>query len=191
MKTLHKSLAVTLTVIVLAFSALAQQPQNVTDYYMLLTDKNYSYPSEDLSRAAKIKYRKEHIEVADTKNGYLRYTDAGEGFGEVALFKKTDGSYIVAQATAGCGPACVGGVTFYTYADGQFTDVTKQVFTAPTEGQLKGAAAKNPAAEESSWATTYVILPRIGRTLKICFGEGTDENALLEYEWNGAKFVKK
>lgn len=77
-----------------------------------------------------IKERKKNIKIEDIKNGYLRIESVDwEGYGEVALFKKSDGSYLIGQTEVGCGPACTGNVEFWTYKAGTWTNVTKQVFT--------------------------------------------------------------
>ena len=194
-------LAATLT---LFFSlTVSAQPKTVTDYFLAMPDDFYATDIEGNKikwKAALTKFRKSLIKIEDIKNGYLKLEGAWEGWAEIALFKKTNGGYIIAQAESGCGPACDGFVKFWTYTAGKWTDITKSVFTPPT---VKAAAQKfnsiksadDEAADETGFPF-YYVLPREGRTMRVACnecsqsGEGGD-TTLFQYEWNGIRFVKK
>jgi hypothetical protein len=180
------------------------QPKTVTDYFLAMPNDVYSSDMEGnkiTGKAALTKYRKSLIKIEDIKNGYLRLEGAWEGWAEIALFKKNDGSYLVAQAESGCGPACDGFVKFWSYKAGKWTDVTKSVFAEPTaKAVAKQFNAIKPADDETAdeaGMPFYYLLPRVGRTLKLACNEcsqvddGSPDFVIFEYEWNGAKFVKK
>jgi hypothetical protein len=193
----------TVVIIAFAFSAFAQ-PKTVTDYFLAMPNDVYSTNIEGnkiTGKPALTKHRKSLIKIEDIKNGYLRLEGPWEGWAEIALFKKTDGSYIIAQAESGCGPACDGFVKFWTYKAGKWADVTKSVFTEPTGKEVakkfnatKGA--DDEAADESGMPF-YYNLPRQGKIMKLACNEcsqvqdGSDDFTIMQYEWNGTRFVKK
>ncbi len=200
MKTLLTVFIATITFATFTFA----QPKTVTDYFLAMPDSLYSSKVDGTKvkgRAAISKLRKSMIKVEDIKNGYLRIEGGWEGWAEIALFKKTDGSYIIAQAENGCGPACSGFVKFWTYNTGKWTDVTKSVFTEPGE---KAVAKKfneiKPESEEAAsdeGMSYYYNLPRQGRIMKLACNEcsqvadGNEDFTIMQYEWNGTKFIKK
>ena len=64
-------------------------PRTVMDYYLMLPDKYVPF--------AKNENRRSLVKIKDIKNGYLKLeVDGWDGWAEIALFKKTDGSSIVA-----------------------------------------------------------------------------------------------
>ncbi len=193
-----------LSALVLMFAALAfAQPKTVTDYFLAMPNDVYSSGLDGTKakgKAAITKLRKSLIKIEDIKNGYLKLEGTWEGWAEIALFKKTDGSYIIAQAENGCGPACDGFVKFWTYNAGKWSDITKSVFTDIDSKQAaKLFNAKKPAEDEAVTDDLpfYYLLPREGKTLKLACNEcsqqigGAEDFVFLEYEWNGTKFVKK
>lgn len=106
-----------------------------------------------------------------------------EGWSEFALFKKSDGTYILAVSEIGCGPGCDGDLKFLTYNAGKWTDVTKQF------------VPKLPAQVTSGDYESYWKLPRVGKTLIFVNTDKDvrDESKKLVYkefkfEWNGATF---
>lgn len=179
------------------------QPKTVTDYFLAMPDDVYSTDIEGnkvKGKPALTKHRKSLIKIEDIKNGYLRLEGPWEGWAEIALFKKTDGSYIIAQAENGCGPACDGFVKFFTYSAGKWTDVTKTVFTEPTAKavvkQFNATKAADDEAAGEEGMPFYYSLPREGRLMRVvcneCSQSGDGEDfTIFKYEWNGTKFVKK
>ncbi|MBX7174413.1 MAG: hypothetical protein K1X72_25800 [Pyrinomonadaceae bacterium] len=163
------------------------QPKTVTDYYLAMPSNLYNF-NQVKDKVALIKDRKKNIKIEDIKNGYLRIeSNDWEGFGEVALFKKGDGSYIIGQTEVGCGPICTGSVDFWTYQAGTWTNVTKQVLTFSKADLNKIFAERH--VEESERAA-YFELPRVGRKMKLKLGEGGEgDDVLAEFDWNSVRFV--
>lgn len=194
-----------LMAVVLLFASLTNaQPKTVTDYFLAMPNNVYSTTIEGnkiTGKPALTKHRKSLIKIEDIKNGYLRIERTWEGWAEIVLFKKTDGSYIIAQAENGCGPACEGFVKFWTYNAGKWTDITKTVFTEPSgksiAKQFNATKDANDEAADETGMSFYYSLPREGRIMRIVCNEcsqvadGTEDFTIFSYEWNGTKFVKK
>jgi len=133
------------------------------------------------------KFRRSIIKTEDIKNGYLNLEGYSEGWGEVAIFKKKNGTYIVGVADSTCGPECEGTLKFLTYQDGNWTDVTDEVFPMPGEEEVKSAFKSANLEEENFY---FFVLPRIGRTVKMSCGFHFDneDTVLMEFVWNGEQF---
>ncbi|MBS1792661.1 MAG: hypothetical protein JSS81_02335 [Acidobacteria bacterium] len=198
-----KHLILTAILILAGWTGAAAQPKTVTDYFLAMPAETYATDIDGQKfkdRAALTKYRKSLIKIEDVKNGYLKLEGAWEGWSEIALFKRRDGGYLVAETSVGCGPACVGGLKLSTYTNGKWTDVTKQfqpVFTdAEAFAAYKSKGGDDDEIKSGADLGSYYLLPRAGRTVKIacneCGGSGDGEDfVFLEFEWNGDKFVRK
>ena len=170
------------------------QPKTVTEFYLALpggingiegtsdsevpgfADDFFFYDNErNESRASILKYRKSLIKIEDLKNGYLRLESSKwQGWVEIALFKKADGSYVVAISQVACGQGCSGGVIFATYKSGHWKNITREVFPHSSQG--------------------YYRLPRIGTSIVLICGDKSDKQChfgeeLAEFQWNKEKFV--
>jgi len=185
-----------LLTLILGVSATGQTlPRNVTDFYLALPggingipgtqdselpgfeNDFFFYANErNESRASILNYRKSLIKIEDIKNGYLRLESKDwKGWVEIALFKKADGSYVVAISQTGCEPTCRGGVMFATYEKGRWKNVTKQVF--PHSSQQRG----------------YYQLPRVGTSIDLICGDKrcSPGEKLAEFHWNKGRFSEK
>jgi hypothetical protein len=182
-------------VLILAVGVPGQtQPKTVTEFYLALPagvggiegtqaseipgfeNDFFFYANErNESRASILKYRKSLIKIEDIKNGYLRLeSNEWKGWAEIALFKKVDGSYVVAISQVACEQDCSGGVIFATYKSGHWKNMTKQVFPRSSQG--------------------YYRLPRIGTSIVLICGDKSDKSCrfgeeLAEFQWNKEKFV--
>ena len=175
-------------------TAVAQLPKTITDFYMALPDSRSSatgewhffHPPDGVhGQAAIAKYRRSLIKIEDIKNGYLKLEgQAWEGWVEMALFKKTDGSYIVAISEVGCGPGCSSELELVELENGAWKSVTNQYFPAFT--------AKEEALRAEG---SYFQLPRVGRTVKMVSGSDDDSESQkspeFAWEWNGQKFMRR
>lgn len=185
-----KNILLPVVFVTLLAASVFAQPRTVTDYYLAMPSNFYNFVQLK-DKTALTNYRRKNIKIEDVKNGYLKIESNDlEGFGEVALFKKNDGSYIIGQTSNGCGPVCGGDVNFWTYRGGQWTNVTKQLF-AFSENDLRRLFETRKTEESDRIA--YFELPREGRTVKLkC--DSCDESGdavLAEFEWNGTKFIRK
>src|SRR5262249_10304995 len=159
-----------------SFTTAQSKPKTATDFYMALPTsfnivKNLdATPFRDgfffgefyenattTSKDAMVKHRKSLIQIEDVANGYIKLQPKeSEGWAEVALFKKSDGNYLVAISQVECGPSCSGDLMVLSYDRGTWTNVTKQVF-----------------GSSPSSADGYFKLPRTGTTIQLTCG---DEN---------------
>ena len=185
---------------VLVFSAVVcasgqTQPRTVTEFYLMLpgsingiegtqetevlgfeNDFLFYANERNESKAAIVNYRKSLIKIEDTKNGYLRLeSDKWKGWVEVALFKKADGTSLIAISQVACAAKRSGGVMFCTYKNGHWQNVTGQVL--PDSSSRRG----------------YYTLPRVGTSITLlCGGDGCPQgNKLAEFQWDKEKFIKK
>ena len=173
------------------------QPKTVTEFYLALPGGIYGiagtqnseipgfeddflfYSSQrNESKSSILQYRKSLIKIEDIKNGYLRLeSNEWKGWVEIALFKKGEGSYLVAISQVACRPSCSGGVIFSTYKSGNWKNVTNQVF---------------PGSSQRG----YYKLPRFGTTIALVCGDDGGESChdgetLAKFQWNKDKFVKE
>src|SRR3982750_3290659 len=79
-----------------------KQPKTVRDFFTLLPDKYFVLECclKSPKSKQKAEYLKRYLNVEDTDNGYMSgYGNAAqEGF-EMALFKRPDGTYLIAFYT--------------------------------------------------------------------------------------------
>src|SRR5688572_7113815 len=126
-----KNIFIILFLLVFSIFTFAQTPpKTVTDFYLRLPGDFFSTTLEGKSvkgNTALDKFRRSIIKTQDIRNGYLKLEGYSEGWGEVAIFKKRNGTYIVGAADSVCGPACEGTLKFLTYQNGKWTDVTEEV----------------------------------------------------------------
>lgn len=174
----------------------AAQIKTVTDYYLAMPDDKYSTDIEGnkiSGPAALEKHRRSLIKIEDKRNGYLRLEGPWEGWAEIALFKKKDGSYLIGHAESGCGPVCSGFVKFCTYAGGVWTDVTSSFFKEPSEADVTAIFEAKKIDIEESGTDVYYLLPRVGTTLRMacnmCRENGPSDFVLMSFKWNGVKFA--
>lgn len=83
------------------------EPRTIRDFYMLLPEKYFvlegcEREKDKDCRRAKVDYLKTFTEVEDTANGYLKGgCDGGQRCLEMTIFKRPDGTYLVAVSTEG------------------------------------------------------------------------------------------
>lgn len=187
--------------LIFALSAVAAaQPKSVTDYFLAMPAGVYDTTIEGKTVKGKAltALRRSMIKTEDVRNGYLRLEGPWEGWAEIALFKMNAGGYLLAEANAGCGPACDGSVRFWTYSAGRWTEVTRSYpfnfSSADVMRAFRERGGKGDDLGENEEIPTYFLLPREGRTIKVACNmcdDSAEHFTLFEYEWNGTKFVKR
>jgi hypothetical protein len=131
-------------------------------------------------KKAKIDYLKTFTEVEDTANGYLKGgCDGAQSCLEMAIFKRPDGTYLVAVATSA---EMMNEFYFLDYANGKWNDVSADV------------------VPQFSKKNIYEI-PRKGTTVKVFSKKIIEKGAdyeisdkgekLYDLEWKNGKFVIK
>lgn len=151
----------------------------VTDFYLKL-------PAKYLQILAAIPNRRSLIEIEDMANGYLKLgSNAWEGWGEVALFKRANGSYVLALTEYGCGPECDGTLTFLDCKNGKWKEIN--LLPLYTAGDLRTAfhGSKGRQPDEDEMNEQVFELPRKGKEITLKIG-GVPAMGFL---WQGEEFV--
>ncbi len=160
-------------------NAKSNAPRTVTEFYLKL-------PAKYLQILEAIPNRRSLIKTEDVANGYLRLESKDwEGWGEVALFKRANGSYIVAVTEYSCGPECDGNLTFLDYKNGKWKEV--ELLPRYTVGDLRTAfhGAKERQPNEDEMNEQVFELPRKGKEITLKLG-GVP---VMGFLWQGDEFV--
>lgn len=178
----------------LTIAAQSKQPRTVEDFYLLL-------PAKYIQPLTQAKNRKGLIAVKDVADGYLRLESGAtgldwEGWAEIALFKKTNGEYVVGVVDGSCATICYSGVEFLEYANGKWTSVTKKIMPeisdAMTLARYKKLNPDDTEFDAQNPPYTSYKLPRKGTTVILNANLGGDTDiALFEFVWNGKTFAMK
>jgi hypothetical protein len=174
------------TAINFAAPASAQNKQNKTAAPRTVTDFYLKLPTKHLKILETISNRRGLIKTEDTANGYLRLESKDwEGWGEVALFKRANGSYIVAVTEYSCAPVCDGNLTFLDYKKGKWKEL--ELLPRYTVGDLRtafhGATGRSPDEDEMN--EQVFELPRKGKEITLKIG-GVP---VLGFLWQSDEFV--
>ncbi|MGE0589672.1 MAG: hypothetical protein AB7O48_13935 [Cyclobacteriaceae bacterium] len=171
-------------------------PANILDYFTLLqwkslVDDFYIFVEHDgqyvcvenlgdeFDYSGSLDEVRLYPSTVDIKNGYLNIEDEGTGEGlftsEVALFKKSDNTYIVAVSGFGSYPPhmdqYIGSTPiFFVWQNNYFTEVSKEVL---------------PAISLPDGFSEYYRLPQFGRVIKHTqYSADSGESITTELEFN-------
>lgn len=172
--------------ITFAAPASAQNKQNKTTAPRTVTEFYLKLPAKHLQILEAIPNRRSLIKTEDTANGYLRLEPKDrESWGEIALFKRANGSYIVAVTEYNCAPVCDGNLTFLDYKNGKWKEL--ELLPRYTTGDLRtafhGATGRQPNEDELN--EQVFELPRKGREITLKIG-GVP---VMGFLWQADEFV--
>lgn len=169
------SVLILIILVTVQYSMAQTQPDKrltVKDYLMLLPDEYAVVPKD--RREQIIHYE---LGTIDVKNGFMSYNDSAESEVTIALFKKPDGSHLVAVTYNGEGfdeqkqdIVPIFTLNFLSYENGKWTDVTKDTLPVAFDDKL------------------IYKLPRYGTTIEV-----TDKDGKRKYylAWGDGKFIVK
>lgn len=189
------SFPIPLTFLALVAIPLAAQstpaPKTVLDYYQLL-------PKEELALLETAKSREALLKTKDVANGFLGLeSDSGQGFAQVAVFRKKDRSVVVGVSQMECGPICVGSVKFLQYQDGKWQDVTDALMPKATDEQILAAYNRLKKKGDDEYTlkdppSFYWDLPRTGTTVRLLTGDSgpKTDKVLMRFTWDGTRFTR-
>lgn len=141
------------------------QPRTVLDYYIMLPDK---YFEADKEQRVKWMLDRSRGAVVDVKNGYLYAPgDGAQTSIYVCLFRKPDGSYVIAVKSHAPDTDDFTYLDFYAYDAGRLVDVTKTVLPVGENDEFK------------------YEMPRFGRTLRVSNKRG---KKIYDLYWIGDRF---
>ncbi len=158
-----------------------KQPRTVRDFFNLLPQKYFPLegcePQKDVNcERARREYVKNYLEVEDTANGYWKSgCDGAQTCLQMALFKRSDTTYIVAVQTLNETEETN---YFLEYRDGKWSDISAQV--------IPDFSDKN-----------IYELPRKGTIVKVFKKnfpepEYSERGAkIYDLEWKDGKFVRQ
>jgi len=178
-------MAVSLGFTVLSLSIAKPKPMSVLDYYLALPQKYLKYAGGDAAEA-----RNAALYVSDIENGYLQARQPdGEFYSTVALFKRPDGSDLVAVENRECARGCNEEFYLLTYQNGQWRDVTASMLPALNEAEMRAELDKKFKARQG-------FAPHILHRLSTCSGpvdvsEYWSGERLGQLEWINGEFVFK
>ncbi len=167
-------------------SSVAQnEPKTVMDFIALLPEKYFilegcERATDKDCKKARAEYLETFTEVSDIKNGYFKGgCDGGQSCIEMAIFKRSNGTYLVGVATFA---EMMNDFYFLDYADGKWTDVSADVV---------------PEFSKKNWYD----LPRVGTTMKVYAKKVVEKTAefeisekgdlLYELAWKDGKFARQ
>jgi hypothetical protein len=135
----------------------AQERKTVKDYFLNLPDSyiRMTTGGKQMNRAERVKILQRGGTIVDINNGYLR-TTGDTCFHELAIFKRSKGSPLVAVNTA----CTVGDSIAIVDPDRNWKDITAQVFPMQT-------------LKTNSEMGVTIKLPRQGKVITISEGDPT------------------
>ena len=181
-----------LVLLLLTGSSLAQvpdeRPKSILDYYFLLPHKYLGYLTAD-SRPA----REAAIQIKDLDGGFLK---SGPATDEVStalvLFKKSDGSDLIAVENRSCPAGCSSNLNLLLYANDQWADVTHQLLPAIDGSKIQALLQRQYMSRPNEPIRQSQLIYTLGR-----HGDGIEVNehwsgmVLGEFEWANDAFTFK
>jgi hypothetical protein len=153
-------------------SDIRKEPKEIVDFYLILPGNPYPYtePQKDITE---FEFRKKYLRpmpekniIIDNKNAFMEVEDNSIELSyriQLTWFKKADGKRIIAVHEYQVGGDCdTRTLTFYTYENQKFTDVSASVFP-----KLKFSDFCISANEKFSVFDPVYELPRLGTIVKV------------------------
>ena len=180
-----------LVLFVLTGSSLAQvadsRPKSILDYYFLLPHKYLSYLKAD-SRSV----REAALKIKDVDGGFLKSGQAADEVStSLALFKKSDGSDLIAVENRSCPSGCFSSLNLLSYANDQWTDVTQELLPAIDESKIRAMLRRQYTSPPDQMRQPRLIhnLRKDGRSIEV--NEHWTGMVLGEWEWANDAFIFK
>ena len=185
-----KPLLSMLVLFMLTGSSLAQvvdsRPKSILDYYLLLPHKYLNYLKAD-SRSV----REAALKIKDVDGGFLKSGQAADEVStSLALFKKSDGSDVIAVENRSCPSGCSSSLNLLSYANDQWTDVTKDLLPAIEESKIRALLRQqytNAPVEQIRQPRLIHTLRKDGRSIEV--NEHWTGMVLGEFEWANDAFI--
>ena len=164
-----------------------RRPKSILDYYFLLPQKYLPYLTAD-SRPV----REAAIQAKDLEGGFLK---SGLATDEIStaleIFRKSDGSDLIAVENRSCPGPCSSSLNLLSYANDQWTDVTQDLLPAIDVSKIQALIQQQYMSRPNEQTHSQLIY-----TLRKN-GEGIEVNehwsgiVLGKFEWSNDAFVFK
>ena len=165
-----------------------RRPKSILDYYFLLPHKYVAYLTAD-SRPV----REAAIQTRDLHGGFLKsglVTD--EISTALALFKKSDGSDLIAVENRSCPSACSSNLNLLSYANGQWADVTDDLLPAIDGSKIQALLQRQYSGRPNEpWRQPQLIYTLRKNRGSIEVNEHWSGMVLGEFEWANDAFIFK
>jgi hypothetical protein len=162
--------------------------KSILDYYLLLPHKYLSYLTTDSQQA-----REAAIQVKNLDGGFLKsgiVTD--EVSTTLALFKRSDGSNLIAVENRSCPAMCASNLNLLTYANDQWVDVTYDVLPAIDGSAVEASLQKQYLSrpdDPSRQSQLIYNLRKGGESIEV--NEHWSGMVLGEFDWANDAFTFK
>ena len=164
------------------------RPKSILDYYLLLPHKYLTYLTAD-SRPV----REAAIQVKDLEGGFLKSgLETDEVSTALALFKKSDGSDLIAVENRSCPGPCSSRLNLLLYANNQWTEVTQDLLPAIDASKIQASLQRQYMSRPNEPVRQSQLIYTLGK-----HGEGIEVNehwsgmVLGEFEWANDAFIFK
>jgi hypothetical protein len=148
-----------------------------------------------------IKTQGMHLEIDDTKNGYLKIGANMEGYFILVLFKGKGRDYVL-QQTTGCGPECDQKFQMHVFQNGKLiksSDFGDFYPKAKVDEHIQSVISTMPSGVERSALQSWIRLPRNGKSIQVLIMDqnpavASDEVKIYEaglLNWDGTRFSFK
>jgi hypothetical protein len=163
------------------FPKATHTPRTILDFYLFLPSQYFEFgyrAKPDVVVQERVKYLKmQPANILDVKNGYLlMYGDGAQFSMSMAIFRRTDNSYLVTVVQGGeetqYGKAIYSDIDCYLY-----NPQKRQLYAVPQDefGIPRGAVSFN--------------LPHYGRTIHV--QSYRNKKPLYDLFWDGKRFIKQ
>jgi hypothetical protein len=176
---------IVLMVTALASSTPQPKPMTILDYYLALPQKYLKFAGGDSATE-----RSAALYIKDVETGYLQARQPnGEFYSAVALFKRSDGSDLVAVENRECAAGCNEEFYLLSYESGQWNDVTAKTLPAMKQEDLRATLAKQFKAREGFEPRVMHRLTSGGASIDV--SEYWSGIGLGRLEWINGEFIFK
>lgn len=163
----------------------SSRQMTVLDYYLKVPQQYLPFLAIDSKEA-----RQSAVSIKDLENGYLQARQQGEEiYAALRLFRNPDGSDLIAIETRKCVQGCFSNLTFLTYEDDQWSNVTSEMLPVIDNKTLKEAIAKQVEMKPTFQPRILYTLSRGGSAIEV--SEHWSGMALGQLEWLNGKFAFK
>lgn len=136
------------------------------------------------------------FQVLDPQNGYASVTGAFEGWMEFTYWNRADGTMLLAETAAGCGPVCDQSLYFYSFSKGsdEFTQLELEDVIPTTEidshVELMADRGFEQFEMEGDDFFPWYTLPQEGTSILIEMDMDLNEIVfpIMELSWNKERF---
>src|SRR6266498_2486633 len=165
-----------------------RHPRSILDYYFLLSHKYLTYLTADSCPV-----REAAIQIKDLDGGFLKCGLATDEVSTtLALFKKSDGSDLIAVENRSCPAACSSSLNLLLYANDHWADVTHELLPAIDGNKVQAFLQR----QYMSRTNEPIRQPQLIYTLRK-HGESIEVNehwsgmVLGQFEWANDAFTFK